>query len=181
MILDANALPRQPEIEALIRARRDAYPEAFEKLESGFDWIEIDPEGEIGLVSAGAGLSMMLIDELTARGLRPFNFCDLRSGQMRCDPARLLEVLSRLSAGRRVRTVLVNIFAGITNLGEFARLFIQATDALPGFRLPVVARLIGNGLDEAQAIFADRGLALLIEPNLDRALEAVARAVRGSA
>ena len=52
----------------------------------GFDYVEIDPEGEIGLVTTGAGLSMMLIDELTARGAKPMNFCDIRTGQMRGSP-----------------------------------------------------------------------------------------------
>ena len=54
----------------------------------GFDYVELDPEGEIGLVTTGAGLSMMLIDELTARGMQPLNFCDIRTGQMRGSPAR---------------------------------------------------------------------------------------------
>ena len=35
----------------------------------GFDYVEIDPGGQIGMVTTGAGLTMMLIDELTARGL----------------------------------------------------------------------------------------------------------------
>jgi succinyl-CoA synthetase beta subunit len=175
LILDPSAIPRQPAIEALLRARRDAYPEAFRKLDSGFDYVEIDPAGEIGLVTTGAGLSMMLIDELTASGLRPFNFCDIRTGQMRGDPKRLIEVLGWIRAGRHIRAILVNIFAGITHLGEFARLFVQAM-AVVELRVPIVMRIIGNGFEEARAIIADSGLAMRVEPDLDRAVAAVAQA-----
>ncbi len=175
LIVDDNAIHRQPVIAALLRARRDAYPAIVRKLESGFDYIEIDPEGEIGMVTTGAGLSMMLVDELTARGLRPFNFCDIRTGQMRDDPKRLIEVLGWIGAGPHIRAILVNIFAGITHLGEFALLFVQAMAAVD-VRAPVVMRIIGNGFDEARDIIAASGLPVLIEPDLDRAIAAVARA-----
>ena len=47
----------------MIAARPGIYADASRKLEEGFDYVELDPEGEIGLVTTGAGLSMMLIDE----------------------------------------------------------------------------------------------------------------------
>ena len=81
--------------------------------------MELDPEGEIGLVTTGAGLSMMLIDELAARGMKPLNFCDIRTGQMRGSPARLMRVLEWITARPSLRAVLVNVFAGITDLAEF--------------------------------------------------------------
>ncbi|HJS86740.1 MAG TPA: ATP-grasp domain-containing protein [Acetobacteraceae bacterium] len=179
MILDGNAIPRQPEVETLLRDRADAYPEVFLKLTSGFDYAEIDCSGSIGLVSTGAGLSMMLIDELTARGLRPFNFCDIRTGQMRGDPRRLIEVLSWIGRGPNIRVVLVSVFAGITHLGEFARLLVRAVREAGTPRLPVIARLIGNGFEEAQEIITASDLPILVEPDLDRALDAVAKFARG--
>ena len=68
LVIDLNAVERQPRIAALIEARPDIYADANRKLREGFDYVELDPDGEIGLVTTGAGLSMMLIDELTARG-----------------------------------------------------------------------------------------------------------------
>jgi succinyl-CoA synthetase beta subunit len=64
LVTDDNALERQPEIKALLERRASAYPEAAIKLEHGFDYVVVDPDGEIGLLTTGAGLSMMLIDEL---------------------------------------------------------------------------------------------------------------------
>ncbi len=174
MILDADAAPRIPAVQALIRDRRAAYPEAWLKLEEGFDFIEMDPGGRIGMVTTGAGLSMMLIDELTARGLHPFNFCDVRTGQMRGDPRRLIDVLRWIGRGAEIRVVLISVFAGITHLGEFARLLVDAMRQVPTLRVPIVARIIGNGFDEAQLIIAASGLPILVEPDLDRALDAAA-------
>lgn len=37
--------------------------------------------------------------------------------------------------------------------------------------MPVTARLIGNGYDEAIAVFAAAGNPLRVEPDLDRAIE----------
>ena len=85
-------------------------------------------QGEIGLVTTGAGLSMMLIDELTARGGKPLNFCDIRTGQMRGSPARLQRVLEWITSRPSLRVVLVNIFAGITDLAEFATLLATAIE-----------------------------------------------------
>lgn len=179
MILDLDAAPRVPEIAALIDDRADAYPESWLKLHAGFDYAEIDHGGSIGMLTTGAGLSMMLMDELSARGLRPFNFLDIRTGQMRGDPRRLIEVLNWVRKGPNVRVILVNVFAGITNLGEFARLLVQALRAVSDLRVPVVARIIGNGFDEARAIIAEAtDLPILIEPDLDRALDEVVRVAR---
>lgn len=171
--LDENALPRQPEFAALLDARPHAYAEAVFKRDHGFDLVIVDPEGEIGLVTTGAGLSMQLIDEMSRRGLRPYNFCDIRSGMMRGSPDRLIATLRQLCTAPRLRCVLVNIFAGITDLGEFADLLLAARAAVPELQVPMVVRLVGNGQERAEAILgAAEGLELI--PDLDRAVTRIA-------
>jgi len=171
LVIDENALVRQPRLRDLIRRHAAAYPEAALKLDHGFDFVVVDPDGEIGLVTTGAGLSMQIIDELAERGHAAFNFCDIRTGELRGDPARLIHVFRWIAAGRKVRSVLINFFAGITHLGEVARLLVAALKAVPELRVPVTARLIGNGYDEAIAVFAAAGTPLRVEPDLDRAME----------
>lgn len=170
LVVDDNAIVRQPAIAALLERHPDIYPESARKLVNGFDYVEVDPQGEIGLITTGAGLSMQLIDELKAQGRRPLNFCDIRSGQFRGDPARLIAVMQWIASRPSVRVVLVNIFAGITDLAEFARLLVQASAAVPELRVPIVARLIGRNLDEARQILGASTLAVTLEPNLDHAL-----------
>jgi len=171
LVIDDNALVRQPRLCDLIRHRANAYPELALKLNHGFDFVVVDPDGEIGLVTTGAGLSMQMIDELAERGHPAFNFCDIRTGQLRGDPTRLINVFQWIAAGRNVRSVLINFFAGITHLGEVAKLLVTALNAVPELRVPVTARLIGNGYDEAIAVFANAGHPLRVEPDLDRAIE----------
>ena len=173
LCIDDNAFPRQPSLAARIRNRADAYPEAAGKLASGFDFAVLDPEGDVGLVTTGAGLTMQLVDELTARGCRPFNFCDIRTGEFRGDPARLIRVFKAMAAAPSIKTVLINFFAGITHLGEVARLIAAALQAVPGLTMPITARLIGNGYDEAIAVLGAMPAPLTVEPDLERALDRI--------
>ena len=175
VVVDLNAIDRQPRIAALITARPAIYADANRKLREGFDYVELDPQGEIGLVTTGAGLSMMLIDELAARGGKPLNFCDIRTGQMRGSPARLMRVLDWIASRPSLRAVLVNIFAGITDLAEFATLLATAIDGAPGLHVPVVARLVGRNAEDARRILAERQPSMLVTEDLVQALARVLR------
>lgn len=172
-VTDDSALDRQDEIRALLEKRAAAYPEAALKLEHGCDYVVIDPEGEIGLLTTGAGLSMMLVDELRAAGLKPYNFLDVRTGGLRGETTRLVKVLKWISEGPNIKVMLINIFAGITELGEFSRLLVKALDEAPELKVPVVARLVGNGLPAAREVLDAAGIALY--PDLDEALAEVRR------
>ena len=175
LITDDNALYRQPLLSALVERAAARYPEAARKWRHGCDYVVVDPEGEIALLTTGAGLSMMLIDELRAQDLHPYNFLDVRTGGLRGDPQRLVDVLGWMREGQRVRVLLVNIFAGITHLGEFSRLLVRAMDAVPAFDVPVVARLAGPGFDEAVEVLGARGVK--VERDLSLAIDAVRRAL----
>jgi len=176
IVVDLSAVDRQPEIAGLIAARPGIYADACRKIEEGFDYVEMDPEGEIGLVTTGAGLSMMLIDEMTARGGRPLNFCDIRTSLFRGSPVRLMRVLSWIAARPSVKVILVNIFAGITDLSEFAGLLADAIEQSPDLKIPIVARLVGNGAATAKFILARRLPGMVVEEDLDVALAYVAQA-----
>ncbi len=173
LVLDLGAVQRQPRIAALIEARPQTYADANRKLAEGFDYVEIDPEGEIGLLTTGAGLSMMLIDELAARGIKPLNFCDIRTGQMRGSPARVTRVLEWLTSRPSLRAVLVCVFAGITDLGEFGGLLASGMEQTPSLRVPVVARLVGRGAAEARRILAERQPAVFVTEDLEEALRRI--------
>ncbi len=171
MIADENAFFRQALFADLVRSRASSYPEAALKLAQDFDYVELDPDGEIGLVTTGAGLSMQLIDEMRERGVRPYNFCDIRSGTFRGDPGRLIWTMQQIAKGPKIRGVLVNIFAGVTHLGELADLLLQARAAVPELTAPIVVRLVGNGLDEAREILAAADDPPVLEVDLEKAVD----------
>ena len=162
LVTDDNALERQPALRGLLEQRAAAYPETALKLRHGFDYVVVDPEGEIGLLTTGAGLSMMLIDELRAAGLKPYNFLDIRTGGLRGETTRLVSVLEWIARGPRIKALLINIFAGITELGEFSRLLTTALEQSP-LKVPVVARLVGNGLPAAREVLGRAGIPLYTE------------------
>jgi succinyl-CoA synthetase beta subunit len=86
----------------------------------------------------------------------------------------LIRVLEWITARPSLRVVLVNIFAGITDLSEFAGLLASAIDASPNLRVPVVARLVGRGTAEARRILAERRPDVAVEEDLRLALDRVA-------
>ena len=114
---------------------------------------------------------MMLIDEMLQAERRPFNFCDVRTGLLRGSPRRLIDVLDAFKDGPDISVVLVNVFAGITDLGEFADLLLQALDGAPHIKVPVVARLIGNNFEAARERIASSGRDIVLEMDLDKALK----------
>ena len=149
LAIDENALERLAEVKAIVDENPTLYSEAAFKARHGFDFVELDHDGEIGLLTTGAGLSMMLVDDMRSRGGKPINFCDVRSGLLRGSPQRLIDALTHMTTCPNLKAVFVSIFAGVTDLGEFATLLIAAKRATPGLDAPFVARLVGNNLESA--------------------------------
>lgn len=170
-VTDDSALPRQTAQHALLKDVCGAYVETTLKDAHGCDYVVVDPAGEIALLTTGAGLSMMLIDEMRGAGLRPYNFLDIRTGGLRGETRRLVNVLQWMHQGPNVKVLLINIFAGITELGEFSRLLVSALNDVPEFKVPVVARLVGNGMETARGVLKDAGISL--HTDLDAALAEV--------
>jgi succinyl-CoA synthetase beta subunit len=77
-----------------------------------------------------------------------------------------------------VKVVLVNIFAGITDLGEFARLLIAAFQSVPQLKVPIVARLVGNGIAAARSELAGAGIP--VTEDLGAAVAKVRAHLRGA-
>ena len=67
--------------------------------------------------------------------------------------------------------LLINIFAGITDLNEFSRLLVEALKQVPALEVPAVARLVGNGLPAAREVLQGANIHLYTE--LDEALAEV--------
>jgi succinyl-CoA synthetase beta subunit len=124
---------------------------------NGFDMVELDPEGKVGLLTTGAGASMLLVDLLTEAGLRPINFCDIRTGSLRGSADRLVAALRLLVRYPNLKCIAVNVFAGITDLAEFAQLLVKAVrECSP--TVPVVVRVEGMGSQAARGNLRRAGL-----------------------
>jgi succinyl-CoA synthetase beta subunit len=166
--VDDSALYRHPDI-AELRDTSAADPlEAFAR-EKGVVYVKLD--GDVGICGNGAGLSMSTVDVVVVAGGRPANFCDLGGGGSAEGVVDALEVITR---DPQVKSVLFNIFGGITRGDEVARGILEALDRMK-ITIPIVVRLDGTNAEEGRKILAEAAKPnLYVEPTmLDAAKKAV--------
>ena len=128
-------------------------------------------DGSVGILGNGAGLSMSTVDVVVVAGGKPANFCDLGGGGNAQGVIDALEVITR---DEQVRSILFNIFGGITRCDEVARGILEALEQMQ-ITLPIVVRLDGTNAVEGRQILADAAPPNLhVEPTM---LEAAKKAV----
>jgi succinyl-CoA synthetase beta subunit len=125
-------------------------------------------DGDVGILGNGAGLVMNTLDLVKAAGGKPANFLDIGGGAKAEVVRNSLELILKDPA---VKSILINIFGGITRGDEVARGIIAARDEL-GIQVPLVVRMTGTAEVEGRRILADAG----ITPGIS-APEAAAKAV----
>jgi succinyl-CoA synthetase beta subunit len=174
--VDDSALFRHPDI-AEFRDTKAADPfEAFAR-EKGVTYVKLD--GSVGIVGNGAGLSMSTVDVVVVAGGKPANFCDLGGGGSAEGVIDALEVITR---DPQVKSILFNVFGGITRGDEVARGILGALEQMD-ISVPIVVRLDGTNAEEGRKILADAAKPnLYVEPTmLDAARKAVELSGVGSA
>ena len=166
--VDDNALFKHADIAEM--RDLDAYPpEERAAREKGVTYVKL--EGEVGILGNGAGLVMSTLDVIALVGGRPANFCDLGGGG---DAQGVVDALEIISADPQVKSILFNIFAGITRCDVVARGILQALSQT-SIEHPIVVRFDGTNAEEGREILADAA-----PPNLDveaTMLDAAKRAV----
>ena len=148
--IDDNALYRHPDLIG--------YAEAFEvdptearAREKGLQYVKLD--GEVGIIGNGAGLVMSTLDVVQQAGGRAANFLDVGGGANAELMATSLEVILSDPA---VRSVLINIFGGITRGDLVAEGIIGALQRVDA-TVPIVVRLDGTNAEEGRRMLADAG------------------------
>ncbi|HEX2287320.1 MAG TPA: ADP-forming succinate--CoA ligase subunit beta [Gaiellaceae bacterium] len=166
--VDDNALFRHPDIAEM--RDLDAYPpEERAAREKHVTYVKLD--GEVGVLGNGAGLVMSTLDVVALAGGRPANFCDLGGGG---DAQGVVDALEIISADRQVKSILFNIFGGITRCDEVARGIVQALGQLT-IEDPIVVRLDGTNAEEGRRLLEEAATENLhVEPTM---LDAAKRAV----
>ncbi len=115
--------------------------------------ILVPLEGDIGLISSGAGMTMAAMDAIEAAGGRPACFLDC-SGNPTPEGFSLAFDLLDQDAG--VRAILVSIFGGGMQTDRVARTLIDIL-AKRSRGKPVIFRLNGTGGERATALLEDAG------------------------
>ncbi len=148
MIIDDNALYRHTDLSDM----RDTDAEPAEETQAraaGISYVKLD--GQIGCMVNGAGLAMTTMDMTKlygGEGVGPANFLDIGGG---AQAAKVAAALRIILADTNVKSVLFNIFGGITRCDEVARGILQALDEVKT-SIPMVIRLAGTNAEEGRAI-----------------------------
>jgi succinyl-CoA synthetase beta subunit len=148
MSIDDNALYRH---KALADLRDPSEEDPYEVEARRFDLSYVKLDGNIGCMVNGAGLSMATMDMIKLYGGSPANFLDIGGG---ATAERVAAALRIILSDQNVKTVLINIFGGITRCDEVARGIVAALGEV-GTSAPMVVRLVGTNEAEGRAILAD--------------------------
>ena len=143
--LDENGFFRHPDFPAL--ADEHVIP-PVEKMAKERDLNFIKLDGDIGIIGNGAGLVMSTLDVVSLVGGKASNFLDVGGG---AGADTIIAALEILIQDPSVKSVLINIFGGITRCDLVAQGILEAFESLD-LPWPIVVRLDGTNATEGREI-----------------------------
>ncbi|HZJ08031.1 MAG TPA: ADP-forming succinate--CoA ligase subunit beta [Nocardioidaceae bacterium] len=180
--LDENAEFRHSDHAAfeIVDADASSQIEAQAK-EKGLNYVKLD--GAVGIIGNGAGLVMSTLDVVAYAGekhanVKPANFLDIGGG---ASAEVMADGLHIILGDPQVKSVLVNVFGGITACDAVANGIVHALELLGDEAdKPLVVRLDGNNVEEGRRILDDANhplvtLADTMDGAADRAAELAAK------
>jgi len=142
--IDDNGLARQPELADVYRQSLSS--RELRARDLGVSYVPL--EGDIGVITSGAGLGMCTLDLLKQQGLAPANFLDTGGGIS----ATLVQgALELIMEPPQVRGAIINLYGGINRMLEASKGIVAALQTIPGKR-PLVVKILGNQQEEAWAM-----------------------------
>ena len=174
VVVDSNALYRQPELEAMHDPSQEDEREAH-AAQWELNYVALD--GSIGCMVNGAGLAMGTMDIVKLHGGSPANFLDVGGGATK---ERVTEAFKIILSDDNVKAVLINIFGGIVRCDLIAEGVIGAVEVV-GVSVPVVVRLEGNNAALGREVLAGSGLNIEAAESLTDAAQKVVAAAGGAA
>lgn len=165
---DDNAEFRHKDI---FEMRDISQEDAREVRASKHDLNYVGLDGNIGCLVNGAGLAMATMDIIKLHGGDPANFLDVGGS---ATETQVKEAFTILNEDPNVEAILVNIFGGIMRCDVIAQGIIAAAKSLD-MRVPLVVRLQGNRVDEANEMIRNSGLKIIAVDDLDKAAKKACR------
>ena len=153
IVRDEYAAFRAPDIAASISNANKKRSQPIARALAG-DLMLVWLDGEVGLVSGGAGMTMATMDLIGDAGGRPACFLDCSANPT---PAGYRLAFDLLDKAPKVKVILVSIFGGLTQMDRVARVMKDIMQQRRS-RKPVVFRLNGTSAKRVEEIFAGTGL-----------------------
>ncbi len=157
---------------ALFRLR-DLVPSDIERIENPIERMGreigvtyVDMDGDIGIISSGAGLGMATMD-IIAQRLRPANFLETGGGMTEELMYRVMELMMRKEG---LRAIFINIYGGINPIHLGAQGIVRYIHEHE-VKIPVVAKALGNRQEETWEILRTGGVHVVTEAATEKAVE----------
>ena len=146
--IDNSGLYRQPEMP-----KRPAKTVEERAAELALSYVSLD--GNIGIISNGAGLTMSAMDYLRQEGSSPANFLDL--GGQATQAVTIKNGIGIVLENPRVTALLIYIFAGGPRCDVIASGIVEAIDEMEkenSLHVPIVATLHGRFAEEGMKVLS---------------------------
>ena len=161
--IDDSALFRLRDL-ALPDSERIENPLEREGREMGITYVDMD--GDIGIISSGAGLGMATMDIIAER-LRPANFLETGGGMTE---ELLYRIMALVMKKQGLRAVFINIYGGINPIHLGAKGIVRYLREHE-VTIPIVAKALGNHQEETWEILQSGGVHVVKEAATEKAVE----------
>jgi succinyl-CoA synthetase beta subunit len=143
----------------------------FEDTPQNANFVILHDDGTVATIANGAGLAMATVDAVAAKNMKPANFLDIGGG---ATAESIVDAFNKIVEFPNVKTIVINIFAGITRCDEVAKAIIEAKKQIPHLP-PLFIRLAGTNFEEAKVLLAAEDIPTLasLDECLNEAKEVV--------
>ena len=170
MSFDNNALFRRNQVSELRDKTQENVNEVYAS-DRGLNYVNL--EGNIGNIINGAGLAMASMDMIKLAGGEPANFLDIGGG---ATPEKIVKAFKLISMDKKVKVILINIFAGINRCDWVAEGIVQALQKID-IKVPLVIRLAGTNVDKGNQILKESKINYIEANTLEEAANKAVKAL----
>ncbi|MCK5848236.1 MAG: ADP-forming succinate--CoA ligase subunit beta [Caldisericia bacterium] len=163
ILLDDNGLVFHPEFSKYVNDNSDETEQEKMAREASLTYISL--EGDIACMVNGAGLAMATMDTITHFGGSAANFLDIGGSS---NPEKVVNALKIIASNKKVKSILINIFGGITRCDDIANGFKEGIEKVK-IDLPISCRIVGTNDQEAKRIMNSIGINVSV--NMDEAIQ----------
>jgi len=167
--VDDSALFRHPEMPKDTLARIDHPIERAAK-QIGVSYVDLD--GDIAIISSGAGLGMATMDVVGQR-LKPANFLETGGG---ITEELMYKTTDLVLQKPGLRGLLINLYGGINPIHEGAKGIVRLLKEKQ-VTIPVVAKALGNRQEETWATLREAGVIIVTDITTEAAVDALCAAL----
>jgi succinyl-CoA synthetase beta subunit len=126
----------------------------------------VDLEGDIGLISSGAGLGMASTD-IIGEKMKPANFLETGGG---ITADLLYKCMELIMMKPGLRAIFINVYGGINPIHEGAKGVVRYIKE-HNVKIPIVAKALGNKQEETWEIFRSGGVHVVTEAATEKAID----------